>query len=304
MTPTASFGSSLGKTVTRFAVAILGLLLLKAILGALPMLQNAGFIGSTLMTPMVLTNTVMNTLILICIFGLGSAIAADLRRSYPKSPHMAQAVMLIFLLAILVIAYDVYELPVACIITPATSVNIPAGTTPAQLAAFLEPYMLQNHSLYGYTFLILAAIPVIGLVLIGWRNLESMSDLLFRKAASAGTAQQPTPAPAPAAPQYAAPPYAPPQPAAAAASATMAAAAGAGAVRDLSSDDMDRLIRLKTLLDQHAITQADYDAQKGAILHGSAAPQESPEEQRLRQLLDAGALTPEEYAAQRKRLQR
>jgi predicted Zn-dependent peptidase len=59
-------------------------------------------------------------------------------------------------------------------------------------------------------------------------------------------------------------------------------------------------MRLKTLLDQHAITQADFDAQKRAILQGTPAQQEPAELQRLKQLLNAGVLTQEEYDSQRK----
>jgi hypothetical protein len=64
---------------------------------------------------------------------------------------------------------------------------------------------------------------------------------------------------------------------------------------------MDKLIRLKTLLDQGAITQADFDTQKRMILQEPVAQEEPAELQRLRQLLDAGALTKEEYDVQKQR---
>ena len=68
---------------------------------------------------------------------------------------------------------------------------------------------------------------------------------------------------------------------------------------ELSSEDMDKLIRLKTLLDQGAITQADFDAQKRIILREPLPAVEPVELQRLKQLLQAGALTQDEYDVQK-----
>ncbi|MGD0872121.1 MAG: SHOCT domain-containing protein [Bryobacteraceae bacterium] len=281
----SSFGSRLGKKAMRVVVAIVGLLLLRAVLSSLPMLKNASYIGGTFLTPGVLANAIIDTLILAAIFGFGLGASGELRQFYPKSPHLGQAVLLLVVLLVLVLAYYLYELPIACVLISPQSVNVAAGTTADTLDTWLKPYMLQNHTLYTWIFLLLAAIPVAGLVLIGARNLEAVSDLLFHKATSVGAGQGHEPEPPSAGPRM---------------QATMPAAAGTGAGADLSPESMEKLMRLKTLLDQHAITQADFDAQKRAILQGTPAQQEPAELQRLKQLLNAGVLTQEEYDSQRK----
>src|SRR5579863_10055969 len=65
----SSLGSELGKKAIRFAVAILGLLVLKAVVGALPMLKSASPIDGTLLSPVVLANAIVDTLIMVAIFG-------------------------------------------------------------------------------------------------------------------------------------------------------------------------------------------------------------------------------------------
>jgi hypothetical protein len=315
----SSLGSQLGKKAIRFAVAILGLLLLKAVVDALPMLKNASLIDGTLLSPVVLANAIVDTLMMAVIFGFGLAVSRDLRRFYPSVPDLGQAVLLLAILFVLVLAYNLYEVPLACtLISPTDLWTFGTGSAPPdvwgqlgvdirgmaqQLANGISPQladaakgpmvaglqklavakMRQPTDFYGWIFLILAAIPVVSLVVIGSRNLDAISDHLFRKASTVGAASQPdisgTGSHAPR---------------------RMAAAAGGGS-RELSSEDMDKLIRLKALLDQGAITQADFDAQKKMILQEPVAQEEPAELQRLKQLLDAGALTREEYEVQKQR---
>jgi hypothetical protein len=318
----SSLGSQLGKKAIRFAVAILGLLLLKAVVDALPMLKSASLIDGTLLSPVVLANVIVDTLIMVVIFGFGLAVSRDLRRFYPSVPDLGQTVLLLAVLLVLVLAYNLYEVPLACILVSPTDLwNSGTGSVPSdvwgqvgvdirgmmqQLANGISPQlaeaakgpalaglqklaiakMRQPTDLYGWIFLILAAIPVVGLVVIGSRNLDAISDHLFRKASTVGAG---------------------PQPKASGSSAVshmqrrMAATLGGGGSKELSSEDMDKLIRLKTLLDQGAITQADFDAQKRMILQEPLAQEEPAELQRLKQLLDAGALTQEEYDVQKQR---
>ena len=76
------------------------------------------------------------------------------------------------------------------------------------------------------------------------------------------------------------------------------------ATPDFQPDSMERLLRLKQMLDSGMITREDFELQKQRILHGpadGAEPAEPEELRKLRSLLDCGALSPEEYEAHKRR---
>ena len=71
-----------------------------------------------------------------------------------------------------------------------------------------------------------------------------------------------------------------------------------------SPDDMDKLMRLKQLVDNGTITPQDFEAQKQRILGGTAAQPEATEPDELRKLkglLDCGAISSEEYETHKRR---
>jgi hypothetical protein len=313
----SSIRAQLGKRSIRFAVAALGLLLLKAVVSALPMLKNASPVASTLLTPMVLANAIVDTLMMVAIFGFGLTVSRELRRFYPRVPDLAGAVLLLAALIVLVLAYNFYEVPLACILmSPQDLASGPGAADFSQLGAQMgealrqfasgtsgqlpdalkssaasvmqvfqklaAAKMRQPPDLYGWIFLVLTAVPVVGLVVIGSRNLDAISELLFHKASADAGLQRTTSGGSHTQ------------------RGTTPAAAGERA-KELSAEDMDKLIRLKTLLDQGAITQADFDVQKRMLLQEPAEPEEPAELQRLKQLLDAEVLTQEEYDVQKER---
>ncbi len=72
-------------------------------------------------------------------------------------------------------------------------------------------------------------------------------------------------------------------------------------------EDLDRLAKLKSMLDQGLITQEEYNAQKARILSGQSqvsGEEESVESQlaKLKQMLDSGAITKQEYEQLKKKL--
>ncbi|MFZ3264341.1 MAG: hypothetical protein WA172_10100, partial [Terriglobales bacterium] len=68
MTHTQSFfNPEFGKRVVRLAMTVVGLLVLRAILGNLPMLANATALGSSLMSPLVIADAIVDTLFLIVL---------------------------------------------------------------------------------------------------------------------------------------------------------------------------------------------------------------------------------------------
>ncbi len=314
----SSFGPQLGKKTIRFVVAVVGLLILKAVVGALPMVKHASIIDGTLLSPALVATAIVDTLILAAIAGFGAAVGRDLGRRYPHAPDAARAVSLLAVFAVVVLAYRVYQLPLACLLNSPqdlTSLGSAAGADYSQIGGVLGDLarqvmsgataqltdeiknstgtillsfqkmavykMRQSPDVYGLVFLALAAIPVVGLVVIGSRNLDGISDGLFRGARAVSAGPRPNPASAGSGGQR------------------RTGATAGGGHRELSPEDMDKLIRLKTLLDQGAITQADFDAQKRIILREPLPPEEPIELQRLKQLLDAGALTQDEYDVQK-----
>lgn len=73
---------------------------------------------------------------------------------------------------------------------------------------------------------------------------------------------------------------------------------------DFSADAMDKLMRLKQMVDSGTITQQDFELQKQRILHGSVdhpEPTEPEELRKLKSLLDCGAITNEEYEIHKQR---
>lgn len=314
----SSFGAELGKKAIRFVVAVLGLLILKAVVGALPMVKHASIIGGTLLSPALVANAIVGTLILIAIAGFGVATGRDLGRRYPRAPDAARAVWLLAVLVVIVLAYRLYQLPLACTLTSPQdlmSLGAGAGADYSQIVGPLSDIvrqimngsralladeiknstgtillsfqkmalykMRQSPDVYGLVFLALAAIPVAGLVVIGSRNLDGISEALFRSARAVSAGPRPNP------------------PNVGSGDRRRTGATAGGGHMELSSEDMDKLIRLKTLLDQGAITQADFDAQKRIILREPLPAVEPVELQRLKQLLQAGALTQDEYDVQK-----
>ena len=303
-------GTELGKKGLQFTVSIVVLVLLKAVVGALPMLKDASAIGSTLLSRQVLANAVVDTLILAVVGRFGLAISQSLLQAYRRARDLGEAVAMATLLLVLVLAYYFYQLPLACLaVSPQDLFNVGAWTTPPDLSQLerqvgdayrqlvngmsgsltdmlksspgtvLQAYqnlavarLRQPPDVYGWIFLALSAIPVIGIVVLGARNLNAISEALFHKNSSGLHGHS-----------------------------GLAGGSPSRASKDLSSEDMDKLIRLKTLLDQGAITQADFDTQKKKLLPEPVVPDEPTELQMLKQLLDAGALTQGEYDVQKQR---
>ncbi len=72
-----------------------------------------------------------------------------------------------------------------------------------------------------------------------------------------------------------------------------------------SMEDLERLAKLKSLLDQGVITKDEFEAQKNRIMNPSSARSSGSLETqlaRLKSLYDSGAITEEEYNSQKKKL--
>lgn len=72
----------------------------------------------------------------------------------------------------------------------------------------------------------------------------------------------------------------------------------------LETDALDKLERLKSLLDSGVINKEEFDAQKKRIMGPISQSVNTPEDElkKLKQLLDSGAITKTEYEEQKKRV--
>ncbi len=307
-------GPDFAKRSVRFVLAVVGLLILRAITGALPMLKNAPAIGDSLISPLVIVQAVVETIILAVILGFGLGVGRLLSQNYARFPDLGKMISLATVAPVLLVAYKVYQVPTACLtearsdLAHVGSVNAPGALqqmlqslgirgaleAAAQMvqqnpriggdggATLLTTYqqvavlaLRQPPDLYGWTFLLLIAFPIVGIVVLVARNLDSLTEIVFHSAAVSLKS-----APAGGGP------------------VAGDAVIGTGGGNGSPVAAVEKLAKLKTLVDAGAISDEDFTAQKSAILQRVRAT-ESEGLRRLKALVDSGALTGEEYAVQK-----
>jgi len=207
-------GRELGKRAVRFALTIAGLLILRAILGAVPMLANASVIGESMMSPQVIADAVADTLILVVLLQFGFSIGRAVEENSSRYPDVGRIMLLATLIVVLLIAYRQYETPTACLIVSPSDLskagqsyqapinfdqilpglgqmvqgiaraqmNMATGPTLAAYQRIAVIVLRQPPDIYGWTFLILIAIPVVGFVVLVSRNLDAFTEAVFRAA--------------------------------------------------------------------------------------------------------------------------
>jgi len=304
---------NLGKKFVRLAVSVVGLVILRKILGSLPMLKNASAIGDTLLSPLVLTYAVVDTVILLLLLDFGMSLGRDIQVKNEKFADLGKIISRLTLIVVLALAYNAYETPAACFFVDRTDlINLSKSNASGNFGDFMRLWgqMLnqvsaaavqnatgdalaayqrlavavfrQPPNYYAWVFLVLVAIPFISLIPLVSRNLDALAEVVTRAASAfQGTAQPP--------------------------SASTAEARGA---EERSSGDghgvppteaVEKLVKLKRLLDAGAISNADFEQQKkrvlGQTLPNSRAAAEPEDFQKLKALHDSGGLTAEEYEA-------
>lgn len=205
------FGPEFGKKAVRLVITVVGLLVLRAVLGALPMLNNASAIGSSLMSPLVIADAVVDILLLSVLLRFGLAMGRSVGERSTRFSDVGKIISLATLVMVLLIAYRQFETPTAClVVAPAdlskagqtaqtaanldqfmqglsqmlqgvakTEVNMASGTTLAAFQRVAVVVLRQPPDIYGWTFLILIAIPVVGIVVFVSRNLDAFTEALF-----------------------------------------------------------------------------------------------------------------------------
>jgi Short C-terminal domain len=315
-----TFAQSVWKKLVRFVLTALGLLFLRAILGSLPILKNAAAFGDSFMTPLVLAYMIVDTVILLIVLDFGILLARDLQARYEHIPDLSKLISVATILLVLLFAYRVYEVPTACLVVQRTdllSLGQNQSSAPGSFGDFIRAWnqmvgqvsetAMQNATgdalvryqqlavallrrppdIYGWTFLVLITVPAIGTVALASRHLNTFTELLSHAGTGMGrTAQGPGA-------------FARPGASAAAESVSVASESMS------PTDVIEKLLKLKSLLDSGVISKDDFDNQKIKLLRRTVShskPVEPEEFQLLKSLLDSGALTQEEYKAQKERL--
>lgn len=264
------------------------------------------------MSPLVIVDAVVDTVLILLLLRFGLRVGQSIAHNYTRLPDLGRIISLATVVLVLILAYKLYETPIACLaVTPSDLSSVGKNVVPANLEEIMRVWgpvmkqltklesqnatgdtlvayqqmavavLRQPPDIYGWTFLILIAIPVVGIVVFVSRNLDALTELILHPASTAP------------APSFAGGPRG---------GRRIAAPPNAGR---LSSEDTEKLIKLKSLLDAGVISKDDFESQKKKIL-GLTSPvatptTESEELRKLKALLDSGALTEEEYETQKKR---
>lgn len=326
----SSLATRTAKLAIKAGVSIVALLMLRGIVGSLPMLKNSpaisdSFLGDTLLSPLVIANALIDTAILLVILTFGFRLGHFVRSQGERLAEIGSIITQASLVVVLIFAYKMYELPAACFFVGRTDlVNLnTANNASGSYGDFIRAWgqiinqvnatVIQNASgealtsyqqlalavfrrppnYYAWTFLILIAIPVIGLVPLVHRNLDALADLLSHGATifQIGGMQSAAPAVQPVQPVEAPVPS----------QAAQVNLPGAMALRQI----VEKLTKLKALLDVGAISRSDFDVQKERVLAApilADANNADPEDfMRLKALYEAGALNEAEFEKQKQR---
>jgi ribosomal protein L40E len=204
-------GPEFGKRAVRFALTVVGLLILRTVLAVLPMLSKASAIGDSLVSPLVIANTVVDTMIILALLRFGLSMGRSIRESYVRFPDLGNIVSLAFVVIVLILAYKQYETLTAClVISPSdftkmgqtgtlenldqfqkglgnvfgaianAQVKMATGDTLVAFQRVAVALLRQPPDLYGWTFLVLIAVPVVGIVVLVWRNMDTITSLVMQ----------------------------------------------------------------------------------------------------------------------------
>jgi hypothetical protein len=302
---------TLKKQFIRFVLSVVGLLVVRGIVGALPMLRSASAIGDSLLSPLVVTLAVIDTLIILLALGFGLNLSREIQTNATKIADLGRIVSRLTIIVVLVIAYKAYELPAACLfvdqsdlITLGKNNTAPAGSFGDflkvwnQMAGQVTAAAMQNATgdalsnyqkialavfrqppnLYAWGFLLLIAIPAVTVVPLVSRNMDTFTEMVSQATAALDGAANPAGA-------------------AVTSNASNATAPEVSGNKATPGYATDKLTKLKTLLDAGAISGEEFAGQKAKLLARpivELAP-DAEDLRKLKTLLDSGVLTQEEY---------
>jgi hypothetical protein len=196
-----SIGSEVGRRLVKTIIAVVGLIVIRLILDNLPMLKEAKpiFVGGNGMAtpnadwpritqeywntgqlpqevlqhavgfifPISIANAIVDTLIFAVLIGSAAGFNGLIRARSKRLPEGGLIILLLVLTIVVAIAYKSYM-----------------GVIP--------PLLGGQANLYGWFFLVLGLLPLIGLIVVASRNLDAITEVVFAstsRAAVGGVSQ-------------------------------------------------------------------------------------------------------------------
>ena len=157
----SALGREIGRRLLKAGIAIVGLLLVRVVLARLPMVAHAEplyvsslFGNDQAVVPLVdLARTIIDTLIFAVVIFAAVDVGSSIRLSVRRLPASGRMLVLTTLIVVVALAYSSYS-----------SVVLP---------------LLGDETLYDWLFLILGVLPLIGLAVLVYRNLDVITDIVF-----------------------------------------------------------------------------------------------------------------------------
>lgn len=162
---TDGLGAAASRLFVATIIPVFGLFILRVILAALPMIKNAGPLGDTGLTPLVLIKASLDTVIYFLIIRLCLACSQEIRQRRPHLAEIASVVLLAGCALVATLAYTGYEL----------------------LFTTLAPAQAE---LYNWIFLAIVLAPIAMIVVIVTRRLDFFTSLMFGKLNEVATQPQ------------------------------------------------------------------------------------------------------------------
>lgn len=236
-TPSSPVGTEIGKKIVALVITVVILLIVHQIAASLPMLRHAPPLGGTSLFPLALTLAIIDTLIFVALVQFGIGVAALVYTATPTFPESGRLVLLAVLTLVALLAYHGYDgvlppllgsrtgesiadpafggqlIPIAkayhaaeqswkssLVPNTATQRYVPFSIHMHTMQLDGQTYLItdpQNGRLYDLIFLILIAAPIVGIVVIVFRNMDAITNLVFRAGQAAvaapGTSGVPPP---------------------------------------------------------------------------------------------------------------
>ena len=150
----------LGQNISRVFIAtiipVFGLFVLRLILASLPMIKNAGSIGDTGVTPLLLIKASLDSVAYFLVIRFCFAVSEQLKALRPHLSEIATIILLAGCALVATLAYSGYE-------------GLMAALAPAQM------------EVYNWLFLATVLAPIAMIVVLVTRRLDFFTSLLFGK---------------------------------------------------------------------------------------------------------------------------
>jgi hypothetical protein len=302
---------NVGRKPLLFAANLLGLVILRLILGSIPTIRNASQFGDSLMTPLLLSYVIVDTVTLVVIVDFGVTLARYAQAKYQGVLELGKVIFLATAFLGLAIAYRIYEMPLACLVVRQTMLlsSVQSSTGPGLTKRSTEKssaitlqtasgdalvryqhlavlWFRRSPDIYGWVFLILIASPVTGMVVLVSRNPQRFKNLLSEAVSTLRGSNN----------------YSKLVSVANAFGKTQSAWK---TIPGVSRREMlEKVEKLKSVWDSAVISKQEFEIQKKRILDQGTSDLKSAELQdfrTLKALFDSGALTQAEYEFQKDR---